>query len=152
MTTLISLTDVIEAIELQNDESEAFLNPETGEIVLVSEEERAMVEEDEPEDDLPEWQREALPKVREALGNPKFLLLPGQFEVHEWAVMQRFAQEQTDRARPPLLAAIHGGGAFRRFRAAIERLGLLDSWYRYREEAIKQVAREWLEEHNLSYK
>jgi hypothetical protein len=152
MTALISLTDVIEAIELQNNESEAFLNPETGEIVLVTEEERAIIEDDDPEDDLPEWQRDTLPKAREALANPKFLLLPGQFELHEWAVMQRFAQEQTDRARPQLLAAIHGAGAFRRFRAAAERLGLLDSWYRYREEAIKQFAREWLEEHNLSYK
>jgi hypothetical protein len=40
-----------------------------------------------------------------------------------------------------LLGAIHGSGAFRHFRGAVERLGLLDAWYRYREEAIQQIAR-----------
>lgn len=43
-------------------------------------------------------------------------------------------------------------GAFRHFRGAVERLGLLDAWYRYREEAIQQTARDWLEEHKLPYK
>jgi hypothetical protein len=67
-------------------------------------------------------------------------------------MMQRFAQEQDDRARPLLLTAVHGGGAFRRLCSAVERLDLLDFWYRYREEAVKQVAREWLNEHKLAYK
>jgi hypothetical protein len=34
----------------------------------------------------------------------------------------------------------------------LERLGLLDAWYRHRQEAIEQIARDWLEEHKLAYK
>ena len=47
--------------------------------------------------------------------------------------------------------AVHGSKAFRHFRSAIERLGLLDAWHRYREEAIQQIARDWLEENKIAY-
>jgi hypothetical protein len=152
MSIVVSLRDVVEAIELQSNEGEAYLNPETGEIVHVSEDDRALVEEGATDEDLPQWQREAMPKIREALESEKFLALPDRFEVHEWEIMQRFSQEQNDQARKVLLGAIHGSGAFRHFRSAVERLGLLDAWYRYREGAIQQIACEWLEEHKLAYK
>src|SRR5262249_26514231 len=125
---------------------------ETGEIVVVSEEERALVEEERREDGIADWQREALLKVREALTNEKFLLLPGRFEVHEWAVMERFEQEQSEEVRTALVRAAQGSGPFSKFRGAVERLGLLEAWYRYRDQAIKQIACDWLEEHKLEYK
>jgi uncharacterized protein UPF0158 len=152
MSVLLSLRDIVEAIELQSNEGAAYLNPETGEIVQVSEDELALVEEGAADEELPQWQREAMPKIREALESDRFLVLPDRFEVHEWSIMERFSQEQNDRARQVLLGAIHGSGAFRHFRGAVERLGLLDAWYRYRAEAIQQIARDWLEEHKLAYK
>jgi Uncharacterised protein family (UPF0158) len=152
MGIVLSLRDIVDAIESQCNEGAAYLNPETGEIVQVSEEEIALVEEGAADEDLPEWQREAMPKIREALESDRFLALPDRFEVHEWAIMDRFSQEQNELARNVLLNAIHGSGAFRHFRSAVERLGLLDAWYRYREEAIQQIARDWLEEHKLAYK
>lgn len=152
MGIVVSLRDIVDAIESQSNEGEAYLNPETGEIVQVSEDDRALVEEGVADEDLLEWQREAMPKIREALESDKFLALPDRFEVHEWSIMERFSHEQNERARKALLSAIHGSGAFRHFRSAVERLGLLDAWYRYREEAIQQIARDWLEEHKLQYK
>jgi len=152
MGVVLSLRDIVDAIESQSNEGETYLDPETGEIVQVTEEDRALVEEGVTDDDLPDWQREAMPKIREALESDRFLALPDRFEVHEWAIMERFSQEQNPHARQTLLGAVHGSGAFRHFRGALERLGLLQSWYRYREEAIEQIARDWLEEHKLSYK
>jgi hypothetical protein len=152
MSVVVSLRDIIDAIESQSNESDAYLNPETGEIIFVTEDERALVEEGGSDEDLPQWQRESLPKVREALESDKLLTLPDRIEVHEWAIMERFSLEQNDRARKVLFGAIHGSGAFRHFRSAVERLGLLDAWYRYREQAIQQIARDWLEEHKLAYK
>jgi hypothetical protein len=49
------------------------------------------------------------------------------------------------------LNAIHGEGAFRAFRSAIRRLGLEQSWYQFRDEALAEIARSWLEEHKLQY-
>ena len=152
MGVIVSLRDIVDAIELQSNEGETYLNPETGEIVHVSEDGRALVEEGGSDDDLPQWQREAMPKIREALESGRFLTLPDRFEVHEWAIMERFSQEQNERARKVLISAIHGSGAFRHFRGAVERFGLLDVWYRYREEAIRQIARDWLEENKIAYK
>lgn len=152
MGVVLALRDIVDAIESQSNEGEAYLDPETGEIVQVSADERALVEEGRSEDDLLDWERELIPKVREALESDRFLALPDRFEVHEWAIMERFSQEQNERASKVLINAIHGSGAFRHFRGAVERLGLLDAWYRYREEAIEQIARDWLEEHKLAYK
>jgi hypothetical protein len=152
MNVVIALRDIVDAIESQSNEGAAYLNPETGEIVQVSEDEIALVEEGAADEELPQWQREAMPKIREALESGRFLTLPDRFEVHECAIMERFSQEQNERARKVLIGAIHGSGAFRHFRGAVERLGLLDAWYRHRQEAIEQIARDWLEEHKLAYK
>lgn len=152
MVVVLSLREIVDAIESQSNEGAAYLDPETGEIVQVSEDDRALVEEGGADEDLPEWQREAMPKIREALESDRFLALPDRFEVHEWAIMESFSQEQNPRAREILAGAIHGSGAFRHFRGAVERLGLLQSWYRYRGDAIEQIARDWLEEHKLAYK
>lgn len=152
MSVVLSLRDIVDAIESQSNQGAAYLNPETGEIVQVSEDEIALVEEGGADNDLPQWQREAMPKIREALESDRFLVLPDCFEVHEWAIMESFSHEQSPHAREVLSGAIHGSGAFRHFRGAVERLGLLQSWYRYRAEAIEQIARDWLEEHKLAYK
>jgi hypothetical protein len=152
MGVVLSLRDIVDAIESQMDQSNAYLDPKTGEIILVTEDERALVEEGVADDGLPQWQRDVMPKIREALESDRFLVLPDRFEVHEWSIMERFAQEQNDSARKVLLSAVHGSGAFRHFRSAVERLGLLESWYRYRGETIEQIARDWLEEHKIAYK
>src|ERR1700686_4095845 len=130
MPVVLSLSEIVDAIESQSNEGGAYLDPETGEIVQVSEDELALVEEggsDDDLDDLPEWQRELIPKVREAVESDRFLSLPDRFDVHEWAIMQNFANEQDQRTRQALVGAVHGAGAFRKFRSAVERLGLLDA-------------------------
>jgi hypothetical protein len=97
--------------------------------------------------------REALPEVREALESDRFLSLPSKFDVHEWAIMDRFSRTQeNDRVREELLDAIHGSGAFRMFRSTIRRLGSGQAWYQFRDRALEEIARERLDEHNLPYK
>jgi hypothetical protein len=99
MGVVLSLRDIVDAIDSQSNESEAYLDPETGEIILVTEDERVLVEQGRAYDDLPQRQRELIPKVRQALESDRFLALPDRFEVHEWAIMERFSQEQNERAR-----------------------------------------------------
>jgi hypothetical protein len=99
MGVVLSLRDIVDAIDSQSNESEAYLDPETGEIILVTEDERVLVEQGRAYDDLPQRQRELIPKVRQALESDRFLALPDRFEVHEWAIMERFSQEQKERAR-----------------------------------------------------
>jgi hypothetical protein len=148
---VVSLRDVVEALDLQSDELRSCLNPDTGEIVTFSEEEASFAESDDWED-APEWMKEFLPKVKRALEDDRMLELPDRAHIDEWRMMQQFAEEQEQcRCRPELLSAVHGTGAFRLFRSALQRLGLEDSWYRYREAAFEQVAKEWLEENKIPY-
>jgi hypothetical protein len=152
MAVVVSLRKVVEAIEILPENAVALLDPQTGEIVTVTEEDQRLIEQGR-EEDAPEWQRKLLPKIREALESGRFLPLPDKFEIHEWSIMERFSKEQEDdRVRDELLGAIHGAGAFRRFKAAIPELGIEDAWYRFREQALEEIAREWLESHKLPYK
>jgi Uncharacterised protein family (UPF0158) len=92
-------------------------------------------------------------KVRAVLAGERCLQLPNHFEVHEWSIMDEFAQAQhSEGVRQELLEAIHGAGAFRMFRSTIRRLGLEKSWYRFREESLVEIARDWLEVHKLPYR
>jgi len=148
----VSLRDVVEALDLQSDELRSCLDPDTGEIVTFNEEDARLAESGEWST-APAWMQEYLPKVKRALEDDRMLELPDRAHIDEWRMMQDFATEQEQcRCRPELLAAIHGSGAFRRFKYAIQQLGLEDSWYRYREAAFEQVAKHWLEENGITYR
>ena len=154
MNVVVSLKDVVDAMDLPNSEWTSYLNPKTGEIVTVTDQDRQLVEdEDLDEGDLPEWQRERLPNVRAALESGDFLVLPNKFEIHEWAIMERFSNGQVRAAwRDELLDAIHGAGAFRSFRSAIRRLGIEDDWFRFRQTAFEDIAKDWLEAHDILFR
>ena len=149
---VVSLRDVVEALDLESDELHSCLDPETGEIVTFNEEEVRIAQSGHWET-APEWMREHLPKVKRALEDDRMLELPDRAHIDEWRMMQDFAAEQEQcLCRPELLSTVHGSAAFRRFKNAIQRLGLEDSWYRYRQAAFEQIAREWLEENQIPYR
>jgi hypothetical protein len=49
------------------------------------------------------------------------------------------------------LRAIKGKGAFRYFKDTINRLGLREQWFQYRDEALKEFVVEWAEANNVPY-
>ena len=153
MPAVISLRDVVEAIDLPSDEMSSYLNPETGEILTVSEEELDLLERGDTDESLQEWERELLPKLREAVESDRWLALPDRFEVHEWSIMERFSRTvKNERHREELVDATHGTGAFRLFHRTIERLGMRDTWFKFRDSEFERIARDWLESQGLEYK
>ena len=153
MALPVSLRDVVEAMDLPNNDWQSYLNPVTGEIVTVTDEDRRLVEDGEDLDKLPDWQRETLTRVREVLESERFLALPGSFDVHEWSIMEQFAQSHSNaRQRDEMLDPLHGRGAFRMFRSAIRRLGIEDDWQRFRDSAFQEIAKDWLEAHGIAYR
>ena len=148
---VVSLRDVVEALDLQSDELRSFLDPDTGEIITFSDEEASMAERDDWED-APEWMREFLPKVKRALEDDRMLELPDQVHIDEWRMMQEFADgPENCHCRAELMSAAQGPNAFRRFRDAIARHGLEETWHLHRQAAYTEVAREWLKENGISY-
>ncbi|MCP4039881.1 MAG: hypothetical protein GY733_23250 [bacterium] len=152
MSVIVSLEDIVGAMDLPNQEWESFLDPELGEIITVTEDDRSALEDAEP-DLLPDWQRELLPKIRKAVESDSCVRLPTSFDIHEWSIMERFCHAVGDAsAQGELLESIHRSGAFRAFRSTLDRLGLREQWYAYRQAGLEQIARDWLEAHRIPYK
>ncbi len=152
MTVIVSLRDFIEEMDLVTDEATAYINRKTGELITLTHEEAALTEDPEEAAEAPQWQKDLLPKAREVMASEDYIPLPSKFEIHEWSIMERFARSHTDAAvSDELDAALHGRGAFRRFKDAVHRLGIADEWYRFRDAALEEIAIEFLEAHGIAY-
>jgi len=153
MSATARLQDIVDALEMQFDESLSFLDRETGQVETVSRELMSAAEEgeDEGDVDLPEWQTEEweLAKLIASSGD-RFLSLPTKFDVHEWAIMEEFSQSvKSSGIRADLLHAIHGAGAFRNFKYLVRRHNIDKVWFAFRTEALKQIALDWCEENQV---
>jgi hypothetical protein len=149
--TPIRLHDIVDALDAPCQEIESFLDPETGEIIAITEDDRFELDNPDP-DAIPEWQREHLAKIQQTLGTGRLLQLPSPYLIHEWSIMEKFSGSVADpEARQRLLHAIHGRGAFAFFRQTLDQLNLRDAWFAYRRAAFEEVAREWLESNNIPY-
>jgi hypothetical protein len=147
------LQDIVDALEMQFDESLSFLDRETGQVETVSKDllNRAEEPEDDQDVDLPECQTEEweLAKLIVSSGD-RFLDLPSKFDVHEWAIMEEFSQSvKSASIREDLLHAIHGAGAFRNFKYLVKRHGIDKTWFAFRTEALRQIALDWCEENQI---
>ena len=151
----VKLSDIVAAIDFQMDEFSSYLNRNTGEIVTISDEEFRAVEDEEPLEDFPEWERENLQIAREILGDSGrvYVQLPTKWDIDEWRMMDRFARwaVEDEQASEELQFAIRGRGAFRMFKHLIHRLGIADQWYEYREQALREIARDWCEANGIPY-
>ncbi len=153
MALPVLLREVIDGLDMAGDSVRTYINRKTGEVVPVNLEDASLVESAEPlDDDLPDWQREDLKEAERVLFSGDFIPLPSQFEIHEWSIMERFAQSQPDEDREDLNYALHGRGAFRHFKRAVDRLGLREDWFRFRNEALEEIAIEFLESNDIPYR
>jgi hypothetical protein len=154
MALPVSLRDVVHEMDTFSEGVTAYINRKTGELFTVSDEEAGLVEDDmRDSEDLPEWQRELLHKVREVLESTDFIALPNKFDIHEWSVMDRFASSlsEDEDKEGQLRDVLHGRGAFRGFRALVKALGVEQEWYSYRAEAFEEIARRFLEAHEIPF-
>lgn len=149
----VKIGEIIEGIDLQTDETVAYLNKRTGEIVTILAEEFNAVANQEPLNDSSEWERADMRMAQEILGNERdFPRLPAKDKIEEYQIMERFCLSVRDRKiSEALYVSIQGKGAFRRFRDQALRFGIADQWYQYREEAIKQMAIDWCKSHRIDF-
>lgn len=149
----LKIGEIVEAIDRQTDEIAAFLNKKTGEIVTILAEELNAVENQEPFEDSPEWEQADIRMAQEILDNEKdFLRLPTKDEIDEYQIMESFCLSVRDRRiSEALYVSIKGKNAFRRFKDQILRFAIADQWYKYREEAIKQMAIDWCKSHHIDF-
>ena len=118
----------------------AFVNRRNGELATVSRDELALAEdEDLDAAELPEWQAEMIPRLREIVSRKEWVALPSKFDIHEWQIMSSFADTVGDPAiSEQLERAIRGRGAFRMFRDVVERFGIREDWFEFKHAALQK--------------
>ena len=135
MPATVRLNDIVDALEMQFDESSSFLDRATGQVETVShfllrEAEKSG---DGEEPDIPTWQKQEWEIAKRIVSSDHFQRLPTKFEVHEWAIMQDFSRSvESDRISEDLLRAIDGAGAFRNFKETLRRHRIESDWFAFR--------------------
>ena len=125
MTKSASLSAIIDAMEFQPNDGGAHLNKKTGEILIFSDDAIQAAEDGESEKFFggPE---EELEEAQQYLKNEKdYVSLPSKFDIHEYAIMERFCTTLQDgRLGNELYRCLKGRGVFRRFKDAVCRHGV----------------------------
>ena len=152
----VKLDVIIEALEMADDSISSYLDVETGEVHSITEEEFDLAEDPQTAiEDLPEWQREAVNLARniQEQEGKRYLALPGKFDVHEWAIMDRFSATLRDaQIRNDFHGGIRGEGAFRLFKRLLTEYNLWDAWNRFKQVELRQMAIQWCEENGITFR
>lgn len=124
----MKLDDVILALEMTGDNSKAFYDLVTRQIVWLDD---FSMSQDEYE------------AAADALDEHGFKRLPEKRDVNEYGMMDDFSNSI---GSSWLMSAIRGPGAFRRFKDAVRYMGVEQEWYHFRDEQYRRIALEWCEE------
>ena len=134
----VKLQEVLEALEGAGMEIEYYYDTKTQEILMVFD---GMVN--------GEYNLELMEELSEGFVED-FIPLPGQYEINEYRMMERFIYElPVGRNQDVLEKAIRGKGAFRRFKDRLFDLGMEEKWYQYRDACYEKIAREWCEKYGI---
>ena len=153
MEARAKLSDIIEGMESQSDESSSFLNKKTGEVILMTDYAMRAAEDNEPLEDVPDWERELVVIAREIIAETgDYIQLPTKYDIDEYSIMESFCMSLDRQEIGDILYdSISGSGAFRRFKDAVYKYGVEDKWFSYRDNAIKGIAIEWCRENNIEF-
>jgi hypothetical protein len=148
----VALHAVVDELEAVNDEWRAFINRKTGELASFPGDVLRAAEDEDANSGIKGWEAEQLEDCKRVRDDKDFIALPSKFDIHEWSIMERFCLSLDDEAAGQrLLDAIRGRGAFRMFKNEARRLGIQDDWYRYRDDALKKIATDFLEAEGIPY-
>ena len=153
MKARVKLSDIIDGLESQSDESASFLDTKTGEVVLMTDYAMRAAEDDEPIEDVPDWERELVEIAREILTETgRYIQLPTKYDIDEYSIIENFCMSLDKKEIGDILYdLISGSGAFRRFKDAVYKYGVEDEWHKYRDNAIKEIAIEWCRGNNIEF-
>ncbi len=149
----VKINDIIDAVDFDSDMSESFLNTKTEQVCVFTDEELRAAESNEDLSDSVEWYCEAVVGAKHYLENQDdYLSLPDKYDFNEYRIIEKFiARVVVPKQSEILSQSIHGKGAFRRFKTALERLGLVDEWYKYRGQKLREFVEFWCKENKIDF-
>ena len=132
MKPLVKLSEIVEYIDFGSTDAMSFYNELTGEFYYYHE---GFTDNDRDLDEEEGWLR-----------------LPNQRDANEYEMMSDFSgMVRNARKRDQLEIALSGRGAFRRFKDAVDREGIANKWYAFRDRRYLEFARDWCDENGIAY-
>lgn len=151
MSLPVKIKSVIEALLFTESDCTSYINKKTGEIASISDAESEHVHQ-ELDETIPEWIVAGIPRIKAILESDVFIEMPSQFELHEEKIMVSFCKTvEKEDVKNYLLKTLSGKAATENFATYIEKFDLHDSWTTHRNNAVKQVALDFLNSHNISF-
>jgi len=149
----VKIDDIIDAVDFDNDMSRSFLNTNTYQVFMFTDEELHAAQSDEDLSDSAEWYYEAVERAKHYLENPDdYLSLPEKYDFNEYRIIEKFiARVMVAKQSEMLFQSINGKGAFRRFKMVLEKLGLVDEWYKYRGQKLREFVKFWCRENKIDF-
>lgn len=133
---MVTLSKIIEGLEMVDDIVDCYYNPKKDEIFLSNIGEY----EELSEDVIDELFEESI-------------ILPTQYEINEYQIMVDFIDTINNlEIKNKLQSLIQGKGAFRRFKDYCIETNIIQDWYDFREEKYKEIAVNWCKQNELKYK
>ncbi|MBQ3414699.1 MAG: hypothetical protein IJH39_04980 [Clostridia bacterium] len=133
---MVTLSKIIDGLEMVDDMTDCYYNPEKDEIFLSNIGEYEDLTEDE------------IDELFEAS-----IILPTQYEINEYQIMVDFIETIDNlEIKNNLQRLIHGKGAFRRFKDYCIEMGIIQDWYDFRDKKYKGIAIAWCKQNELEYR
>jgi hypothetical protein len=146
----VRLQAVVDEMDTLDDDWAAYINRKTGELISFPDGVEGCLEDDGGAH--ADWEPGTVEDYKRVTSDKDFIALPSKYEIHEFTIMERFCLSLDSKpTRDRLLEAIRGRGAFRRFKDVVHGLGIHEDWYRYRNDALKRIATDFLDAEAISY-
>ncbi len=148
----VRLDEIVDQLEMQFDETSSYLDRDSGEVYCMPNDVLRQVEAGDEPVHTAAWQEQQWEIAKRIVDGQNFVRLPTKWDVHEWEILNEFAQS-VERAsiRDELLDAIHGSGAFRMFKTVVRQHRMDSAWYAFRTQALRQIAIDWCEEEGIPW-
>jgi hypothetical protein len=134
----VYIEDIADKLEETMEYWEQYLNIATGEFTALSD--GTYIETDE--------------ELAEKIDNSSdFVRLPNQYDIHEYDIMENFADIiENAQKRERLFRALNGKKPFRHFKDTLDYTGLTEKYYSFRALAYLEIAKAWCDKNGIPYK
>lgn len=136
----ISVQLIADALEMADDGWEQYLDTETGKIIRFPSCDNMYIERS-PEDDA---------LAEEVSWNERYVCLPNQRDLNEYAIMEDFAEAVPNpKKQEALFRALQMRRPFRHFKDELLYLRMEEEFYAFRTIVLFRKAKEWCEDHEI---
>ena len=133
----VKLSFLADALEETFDRWQQFYNTRTGEVESI------------PDGDNGYVDRGVFAELAEKIdASDDYVRLPNQWDIHEYKIMESFAEEKNS---GELFRVLRGRKPYRHFKDRIIELGIDKEYYDFRHRAYYEISRRWCDDHGIPY-